>query len=95
VTFADGHARLTSWAMKSVDLELLLDLDVTLARDPSDARLDGCIRVRPTEALRARDPRLHTLLTLVAPARDADGRIVFQLTGPVSAPRLTAAACGG
>ena len=93
VTIRGGTARLTQWTLASPDLEVTVGLSVKLARSPEASTLDGCARFRPTAALAARDPKLHTLVTLASPA-DADGWHRVQLAGTVGAPRMIASACG-
>ena len=94
VTIADGVARLTRWSLASVDLDLQVDLTVTLGRSPARSTVDACVRFRPTDALRERDPRLHALLGLSGAAEGPDGRSHLRVTGALTAPRIRGAVCG-
>lgn len=87
-----GVARVTRWAWPSTELETAVGLEVRLARDPRASTLDGCVRFRPTAALAARDPRLHTLTTLTGAAQD-DGWYYLRIAGTAGSPRLIAARC--
>lgn len=93
LTVADGHARLTRWSLASPDVELDVDLDVTLERELGASRLLGCIRLEPTAALKARDPSLHTLLSLLGSPVDDHGRQDLTLTGTIDQPRIAARLC--
>lgn len=87
-----GVVRLTRFALASADLELALSLEVRLAPDPRASQVDACVRFRPTAALRERDPRLHALISLGAPAGD-DGWQRVRITGTVAAPRRQGTSC--
>lgn len=94
VQVADGHVRLTEWRLASADLDLDVDLDITLAPNPRASTIDACVRFRPTDALLARDPKLHAMLSLASPVRGPDDRQHVTITGSVSAPRVLPRVCG-
>lgn len=94
LTVADGHARLTRWSLASAEIELDVDLDVTLARDLGDSQIVGCVRLEATAALKARDPALHTLLSLLGSPVDDDGRQNLNVIGTIDQPRLAPTLCG-
>jgi hypothetical protein len=93
LTIADGHARVTRFALASPDLELSVELDASLDRGLDAARLRGCVRFRATEALRARDPRLHGLLALLGSQVDDRGRASLAIDGTFGAPRVAPRPC--
>jgi hypothetical protein len=78
--FADGkvHARAS---VQSTDLELEVRVDGTLAKQVNESTLGGCIRFRPTDALRGRDPKMHTLLEITGAERDDIGWFHIMLQG--------------
>jgi hypothetical protein len=59
-----------------------------------DSRIAGCVRFKPTEALRDRDPRTFDLLSLTGAARDADGVDHVALEGTADNRKWLAKLCG-
>jgi type II secretion system protein N len=93
VTIADGKARLTHFQVTSPDLQLSLSLSLSLTATLSTSNLDGCLHLRPTDALRERDPRLHELVSLASPTQDDDGAHHIQFGGSVAEPRIMSRIC--
>ena len=73
MTIAGGKATVTGWKVASPDLRLDLALDIQLAKRLDDSTVSGCVRFAATDALRARDPKLATLLDVTGAAKGADG----------------------
>jgi hypothetical protein len=94
VSIADGNARLTHWRLASADIDLDVALSLALARSLDESRIDACIRLRPTAALKERDLKLYDLLTIMTPASDADGQHHLQVAGTVDRPRMIGRICG-
>jgi hypothetical protein len=84
--------RVTRWTLPSAEVATEVRLEVRLARDPTDSALDGCVRLRPTAALAARDPHLHALVSALG-ERQGGGWSSVRIAGTVGAPRLVAASC--
>lgn len=87
LTVAGGRARLTRFDVTSPDLELRLDLSITLAHHVLSSALDGALRFRPTPALTQRDPILAGMLALFDLSRDPSGLATIPFTGTLSRPR--------
>ncbi len=94
LTVADGHARVTRWGLRSFDVELHVDLDATLAATLGASTVNGCVRFGPTDALAKRDPRLHSLLSLISPTRGPDQLSHVAITGTLAATRRVPRVCG-
>ena len=77
-----GHARL-----RSPDLELDAKVGGTFVR------LDVCVRYRPTDALLARDRRLHALLSMLGVERADDGWFYITVDGAASDVRARSLRC--
>jgi hypothetical protein len=90
--FAGGRVRVTAeW--RSPELELDAVVHGELAPAAADTRLDGCVRFRPTDALRQRDVKLHALVSITgAPADDA-GRFFITLDGTLGEMRRLGKIC--
>ncbi len=93
VTVADGHALLSGWHLRSPDLEVHLELDLALATPLDDSRVKGCVRFKPTDALQARDPHLHMLVSLTGADRDGSGAFTVVLAGTAGALRVQPGTC--
>jgi hypothetical protein len=72
------------------DLEIDGTIDATL--DAHDGQLAGCVAIRPTDALAARDPKLHAAVRLLG-GFARDGRDHFAISGTIAAPRIMARDC--
>ena len=62
--------------------------------DESCVASDGCIRYRPTDALRERDPKMHALLEITGAHRDDDGWFQIAIQGPLAGLKWLAKPCG-
>ena len=90
--FADGHVTMTTrW--RSPDFELDAYVRGTLARRAEDILLDGCITFRPTDALLAHDPRMHTLVSVTGAPLRSDGGYAIKLDGTLGNMRRLAEVC--
>jgi type II secretion system protein N len=89
VTVADGVARLTRLALASPDLELHLDLAVTLVTELVRSTVDGLLRFRFTDAFAEREPILTGMLSLFNLSRDPAGLASIPFAGPITSPRIT------
>jgi hypothetical protein len=70
-------------------------VDGTLAKDVDELALDGCIRFRPTDALRERDPKMHALLEMTGAHLDDAGWFHIALQGRLADLEWLAKPCGG
>lgn len=93
VSIKDGRAELVAWRFTSPDLQLELALTVALHARYAEGQLDGCIRFRPTEALRKRDARTADLLVLVGAPLGADGFYSLTVKGTIGSPKPIATEC--
>ena len=90
--FRDGLVRVTSqW--RSRDMTLDADIDGVLAPRAEDIELAGCVVFRPTDALRERDPRMHSLLSVTGAPSDDDGQFYIRLSGTLGAMRRRGEIC--
>lgn len=92
-TIAGGKLALTSFKLRSPDFEIRLALSMAFASSFEDSAVTGCIRFKPTAALRARDPRMHDMLSLTGAARGPDGFDHVSLEGTVGETRRLAKDC--
>ncbi len=95
VTVARGRADLASFEWTSPDVELLVSGGVTLAAALNKSQLDICVRFKPSEALRVRDPKTYALLSLTGAPLDTDGRYDIRIEGPLGDPKRLGRVCGG
>jgi hypothetical protein len=90
--FANGRMHLTSrW--RSEDFELDARVDATLAKVAADAQLAGCVKFRPTEALRERDPKMHALISTTGAGQDGAGWFTIAIDGTLGEMKRRASAC--
>lgn len=93
-TIADGRLTVTSWKLKSPDLELDAALVLVLDRRLVTSEVQGCLRFQPTTALRERDPRMFDLLSLTGAAMLADRKYYVALEGTFDGVKRLAKECG-
>ncbi len=91
---ANGRLVLRTFKLASPDIELTFSLALDLAIDLDASVVRGCLRFRPTEALRARDPKLFDLLRLTGAARSDDGFEQVQLAGTFGTVKRLGRPCG-
>ena len=90
--FADGHVTITT-TWRSPDFELDAHVRATLAPRAEDIVLDGCVLFRPTDALRAHDPKMHALVSLTGAPRDPQGDFTIKLAGTLGNMRKLGEVC--
>jgi len=95
ITFANGRAQLTTWSVVSKDVQVELKLRLELARELVDSEVTGCLRVRATRELRARDTKLDALLAATGAPLDAEGLFNFRLAGRMLDIKRFAQICDG
>jgi hypothetical protein len=78
---------------RSPEFELDAYVVGELAPSAADTRLEGCVRFRPTAALRERDPRLHDVISLTGAPVDAHGRYFITLEGTLGELRRLGKIC--
>jgi type II secretion system protein N len=76
-----GGLVMTRFEIESPDVDVQLALALDLATSLDDSAVRGCVRFRPTEALRMRDPKMFDLLQLTGAARDPNGFEQVRLAG--------------
>ncbi len=92
-TITAGKLALTSWKLRSPDFELSLSLSIGLASTFEDSAITGCVRFKPTAALRARDPRMHDMVSLTGAPLAADGMFTIKLEGQYGETKRLAKGC--
>jgi hypothetical protein len=93
LVIGDGTARLTRFHITSPDLDIAFAFNLTLAATLPASGLDACLNLRPTEALHARDPSLHALVSLANPVRSDDNFHHFKFAGSLAEPRVIGKIC--
>ncbi|HEY5944077.1 MAG TPA: hypothetical protein VIV40_01235 [Kofleriaceae bacterium] len=90
--FANGRMRLDAqW--RSQDFELDATIDGVLAKTAGETTLDGCVRFRPTEALRVRDPKLYAVVSVTGASTDDDGWYNIKIGGTLGEMKSLGAVC--
>jgi hypothetical protein len=92
MTVDNGHAKVTKWTLESGDLKLALDLDITLADNFSESKIDGCVRFAPTEGLMKRQPKTHALISTTG-ANMVGDMFAIRLGGTIGGTKRLAQAC--
>ena len=95
VTVGHGRADLASFEWASPDVELLVSGGVTLAAALDKSQVDVCVRFKPSEALRVRDPKTYAMLSLTGAPLDPDGRYDIRIEGSLGEPKRLGLVCGG
>jgi type II secretion system protein N len=88
-----GHVKVTRWQLESKDLTLAVKLDIDLASELADSRLDGCVRFKPSPSLEQRDPTTTEVINTTGAPRGPDGFFSIRVGGSVGQRRLMAQAC--
>jgi hypothetical protein len=89
----DGKARVTSWTVRSPDVELDASASAELAADPGASTVDACVHFKATDALKQRDAKLAALLDLVGGWRAPDGTNHITATGTLDTPSAKPVEC--
>lgn len=89
-----GRVGLVHWVAESPDVVVKLELSIDLAQAFERSTLDGCVRYRPTAALRQRDPKMSALIELIGGARGEDGFDHVRITGDVTNRKSLPSTCG-
>jgi len=91
----DGKLDITKWEVQSSDLELHVDYTMTLAENIDQSAVLGCIRFKPTAALRKREPKTYDQILLTGAARDmSTGLDNIKLQGTFKHLKKLAKMCG-
>ncbi len=91
----DGKFDITKLDVQSSDLELHVDYTMTLAENIDQSAVLGCIRFKPTAALRKREPKTYDQILLTGAARDmSTGLDNIKLQGTFKHLRKLAKLCG-
>jgi type II secretion system protein N len=89
----DGHATLTQFVLSSPDLKLLISADITLADDLDASKIEGCVRLLPTESLKYDRPKTYAAVSATGASLDHGGMYSIRVTGTLGAPRRLAQEC--
>ena len=95
VAIANGRVSITSWRLASRDVRLEVALDVQVAPHLDDSAVTGCVAFAPTAALRARDPRLASMLQTSGATLGADGLYQIRLAGTLGDVKKLGQVCDG
>lgn len=90
----DGKMAIQKFEMSSSDVELHVEYQMTLAQDLDDSVVLGCVRYKPSESLRKREPKTYDQILLIGGARAPDGLDNVLLTGPFKKMKKLARMCG-
>jgi len=90
LTVADGQAQLTRFEVASPDLDLRLELTVTLVTWLLQSTVAGTLRFRLTDIFAQREPLIHGLLSLFNLSPDPAALASIPFTGTLRAPRRAA-----
>lgn len=93
VELANGKARVSGWKIESPDLALVVDVTLELAKRLEDSSVTGCIRFKPTDALRERDPRTHAAFMVTGAPLAPDGQFHIKLAGTYGDLKKLGVAC--
>jgi type II secretion system protein N len=89
-----GQLALTTWEFKSPDVELHVELGLTLAQNIEESGTSGCLRFKGTEALRKREPKTFDQIALTGAMRGPDNLDHIRLDGKFKEMRKLAQLCG-
>lgn len=92
VELRQGHMLATA-RLRSPDVELDLEVRGTMQPTVLETALDGCVHFRPTDALRQRDYRTHSVLSLTGANLNASGWYTIEINGTLGAMRRYAKPC--
>lgn len=90
--FSGGRVKVTATA-RSPEIEIAATVDGELAPRAAETKLHGCVTFRPTDALRARAPKLYDVATMTG-AVARDGVFEIAIGGTLGAIRRSSP-CGG
>jgi type II secretion system protein N len=90
----DGKFDITKFETKSSDVELFVDLTMTLAQEVDQSAVMGCLRFKPSEALKKREPKTYDQILLTGAARHSDGLDHIKLTGTIKTMKKLPEVCG-
>jgi hypothetical protein len=76
----DGRAKISN-LVQSPDLTLHVDLSIELAAEPGQSEVVGCVRYKPSDALKLRDPKMYALIALIGGLVGPDGDYYVALSG--------------
>jgi hypothetical protein len=79
-TFADGKVHIVG-SVSSPESEVHVRVDGKLAKRAEDTQIDGCVRFRPLDPLRQRDPKAFDVMLITGAERRADGLFAIKLAG--------------
>lgn len=94
VEIKDSKLEVTRFDTKSADVDLNLELVMTLAENLDQSAVSGCIRFRGSDALRKREPKTADAISLTGAARHTDGLDHIKLEGTFKQIRKLAKVCG-
>jgi hypothetical protein len=94
VVFAQGHADITRFVVESEDLSLALTVHLELATAFEQAKIDGCVRFKPSEALATRAPKTAALLATTGAPLAPDGMYTIKLEGTLADMKRLGTVCG-
>lgn len=92
-TIANGKLA-SSLKLTSPDIEIDATLGFELAVELEASALSGCIRFRPTEGLRKRQPKTYDMISLTGANLGADRKYHIALEGTVDNIKRLAKECG-
>lgn len=88
-----GHLKITRWQLASKDLTMDLKLDIQLAAQLEDSKVEGCLRFKPSASLEQRDPKTAAVIATTGAPRGPDGVYSIKIEGRVGQRKLLGQAC--
>jgi len=94
VTIDDGKLTLTTFEAKSLDGEIHIDFEATLAPVFSESMVAGCLRFKGSEALSKREPKTHAAISTTGANLGPDDLFHIRLDGKFKDMKRLAQNCG-
>jgi type II secretion system protein N len=88
-----GHLTMNQFDLVSGDFEMHAQLRLDFADALDNSTVDGCIWFKPKDALRVREPKTYTMLSLTGASVDAAGFYSIKLAGTVGGVKRLAQDC--
>ncbi len=94
VTIDDGKLTLTTFEAKSLDGEIHIDFEATLAPVFSESMVAGCLRFKGSEVLSKREPKTHAAISTTGANLGPDDLFHIRLDGRFKDMKRLAQNCG-
>ena len=89
-----GDFEITKFDVKSKDLDLKLELSMTLAQEINDSMVNGCARYKPTDALAKREGNTFSAFMMIGGPLGPDTMYHVRLDGTLKDMGKKALVCG-